>query len=36
LLVETQEFSGRKDFEDDVCLVSVDAAPRRPPPVSVP
>jgi len=31
LLVETQEFSGRKDFEDDVCLVSVEAAPRRRP-----
>jgi sigma-B regulation protein RsbU (phosphoserine phosphatase) len=30
LLTETQEFSGRKDFEDDVCLVSVEAAPRRP------
>lgn len=28
LLVEIQEFSGRKDFEDDVCLVSVEASPR--------
>ncbi len=28
LLAETQEFSGRKDFEDDVCLVGVEATPR--------
>jgi len=26
LLVETQTFSGRSDFEDDVCLVGVEAA----------
>jgi sigma-B regulation protein RsbU (phosphoserine phosphatase) len=26
LLVEAQEFSGRSDFEDDVCLVGVEAA----------
>jgi serine phosphatase RsbU (regulator of sigma subunit) len=26
LLLETQKFSGRSDFEDDVCLVGVEAA----------
>jgi serine phosphatase RsbU (regulator of sigma subunit) len=26
LLVEAQNFSGRNDFEDDVCLVGVEAA----------
>jgi len=28
LLVEAQKFSGRSDFEDDVCLVGVEAAWR--------
>jgi serine phosphatase RsbU (regulator of sigma subunit) len=31
LLVEAQKFSGRSDFEDDVCLVGVEAAWRRAP-----
>ena len=28
LLIEAQEFSGRSDFEDDVCLVGVEVAGR--------
>jgi len=31
LLVEAQKFSGRSDFEDDVCLVGVEAAWRPAP-----
>jgi serine phosphatase RsbU (regulator of sigma subunit) len=30
LLVEAQEFSGSREFEDDVCLVGVEAARSRP------
>ena len=31
LLAEVQAFSGSREFEDDVCLVGVEAALRRPP-----
>jgi sigma-B regulation protein RsbU (phosphoserine phosphatase) len=31
LLSEAQKFSGSTEFEDDVCLVGVDVAGRRPP-----